>query len=109
MSTSSRKSTGSLTSAKDKDGRISGKTRCSTSRSESGPGTHNRLTAVHVITAIRTLAALYADAADMLDIQSGVEILASSRQKPGPVPEVFYASLDPSTFVDPEDELGNPA
>jgi hypothetical protein len=57
------------------------------------PDTHNNLPVHHIIMAIRILAALYSDAADMLDAQLEKASL-------GP----RAASLDPADFIHEEDD-----
>lgn len=79
-------------------------------RSEADPVTYNGVIALHLISAIRALGSLCAEVGDMLDSQSRT---GSSAPQGQPPPrgwcEVRGVSLDPSTFVDDEDEQGNAA
>lgn len=71
------------------------------------PAIHNRLAVHHIIAALRALGALCAEVANMFDAESKNGSPVSQRQPTRDQSEERGVSLDPSTFVDPEEEEGN--
>jgi hypothetical protein len=73
------------------------------------PELHNKLAVHHIIAALRAIGALCAEVGNMLDAQSRTGSPITPREPTRDWPEVRGVSLDPSTFVDPEEEEGKTA
>jgi hypothetical protein len=70
---------------------------------------HNKFAVHHIIAALRAIGALCAEVGNMLDAQIKTGSPITPRQPTRDWPEVRGVSLDPSTFVDPEEEEGKTA
>lgn len=73
------------------------------------PEMHDKLAVRHIIAALRAPGALCAEVGNMLDGQSKTGSFLPQGRPTNAWREVRGVSLDPSTFVDAEDEQGNAA
>ena len=70
---------------------------------------HNKLAVHHIIRALHAIGALCGEVGNMLSAQMKADSFVPPRKPKRDSPEVRGVSLDPSTFIDPEEEQGNAA